>query len=222
MMIKFTCAWKNVLEVSCLIEFLKRNTFLRKRLLEFSSKFSKRLITATTQEYAIEIWSLRISCFKIRVMNLTSKLLILDSQKYLIPEVSMISYLEPGDTLMKTGCGTPYYISPEVLTHNYSEACDMWSAGCILYVLLCGYPPFYGDDDWEIIESVRKGVFDFPLEEWEDVSDEAKDLIKKLIAPPELRLTSHESLKHPWIKSLAKTQKKEKLTHLDVNTLQKY
>ena len=56
---------------------------------------------------------------------------------------------------MKTGCGTPYYISPEVLTHNYSEMCDMWSTGCILYVLLCGYPPFYGDDDKEIIESVR-------------------------------------------------------------------
>jgi calcium-dependent protein kinase len=87
---------------------------------------------------------------------------------------------------MKTGCGTPYYISPEVLTHNYSEACDMWSAGCILYVLLCGYPPFYGDDDREIIESVRRGVFDFPSEEWEDVSDEVKDLINKLIAPPEL------------------------------------
>lgn len=116
---------------------------------------------------------------------------------------------------MKTGCGTPYYISPEVLTHNYSEACDMWSAGCIMYVLLCGYPPFYGDDDWEIIENVRKGEFDFPPDEWNDVSEEAKDLIKRLIAPPELRLTSHEALKHPWIKSLAKHQKKEKLTNLD-------
>lgn len=123
---------------------------------------------------------------------------------------------------MKTGCGTPYYISPEVLTHNYSEACDMWSAGCILYVMLCGYPPFYGDDDREIIENVRKGIFDFPVEEWDDVSDEAKDLIKKLIAPPELRLNSHESLKHVWIKSLAKTQKKERLNNIDVNTLQEY
>ena len=111
--------------------------------------------------------------------------------------------------MMKTGCGTPYYISPEVLTHNYNEQCDLWSAGCILYVLLCGYPPFYGDDDREIIEMVRKGEFDFPEEEWDDVSEEAKDLISKLVCKPEMRLTAREALKHPWIKTLAKNSKKK-------------
>lgn len=128
----------------------------------------------------------------------------------------------PGDSEMKTGCGTPYYISPEVLTHNYNEACDMWSAGVMLYVLLCGYPPFYGDDDREIIESVRVGEYDFPPEEWEDVSDEAKDLIQHLICKPETRLTAHEALKHSWIKTLAKNSKREKLTKIDVNALQIY
>jgi len=95
---------------------------------------------------------------------------------------------------MKTKAGTPYYISPEVLTGNYDKSCDMWSAGCILYILLCGYPPFYGDDDQEILRAVKKGAFDFDGEEWEEVSSEAKDLIKKLICKPERRLTAMEAL----------------------------
>ena len=78
---------------------------------------------------------------------------------------------------MNTRAGTPNYISPEVLAGNYGVECDMWSAGCILYILLCGYPPFYGDDDREIPKgsrngrhvSVAKGKFDFDGEEWDEM-----------------------------------------------------
>jgi calcium-dependent protein kinase len=91
---------------------------------------------------------------------------------------------------MNTRAGTPNYISPEVLAGNYGVECDLWSAGCILYVLLCGYPPFYGDDDMEVLQMVAKGKFDFDGEEWEEISKEAKDLIKKLICKPERRLSA--------------------------------
>ena len=101
---------------------------------------------------------------------------------------------------MKTRAGTPYYISPEVLAGNYDKSCDLWSAGCILYILLCGYPTFYGDDDQAILKMVQEGKYDFDGDEWEEVSKEAIDLIKKLIAKPEKRLSAQEALDHKWFK----------------------
>jgi calcium-dependent protein kinase len=91
---------------------------------------------------------------------------------------------------MKTKVGTPYYISPDVLSGDYDFRCDIWSAGCILYIMLCGYPPFNGDNDEEIIENVQKGVIHFDEDEWSEISKDAKDLIKKMITTPEKRLTA--------------------------------
>ncbi len=124
---------------------------------------------------------------------------------------------------MKTRAGTPYYISPEVLMGNYDVSCDMWSAGCMLYILLCGYPPFYGDDNKEILEMVQKGDFDFDGEEWDEVSAEAKDLIKKLICKPERRLTAQEALNHKWVKNLTKKKTDENvLRKLNIGNMKSF
>lgn len=72
---------------------------------------------------------------------------------------------------MKARLGTAYYIAPEVLKGEYDEKCDVWSCGVILYILLCGYPPFNGDTDLEIFERIKIGRFDFPSPEWDCVSN---------------------------------------------------
>jgi len=71
---------------------------------------------------------------------------------------------------MNTKAGTPYYIAPEVINGDYDENCDVWAAGVILYIMMCGYPPFYGDSDNEILRCVKRGQYDFKGEEWELVN----------------------------------------------------
>jgi len=68
-----------------------------------------------------------------------------------------------------------------VLERRYDEKCDIWSCGVILYILLSGMPPFNGDDDEAIMESVKKGVLSFDSDEWRSVSLEAKRLIIKML-----------------------------------------
>lgn len=102
---------------------------------------------------------------------------------------------------MQTKVGTPYYIAPEVLDGEYTKSCDIWSIGVITYILLCGYPPFYGDTQPIIFQSVRKGNFDFPSPEWDTISDSAKDFIRCLLnVDPSLRPSASGALNHIWIR----------------------
>lgn len=108
-------------------------------------------------------------------------------------------FLQQGE-IMHARVGTPYYIAPEVLEKHYDHRCDLWSCGVILYILLCGYPPFWGDRDSEIFRKVRRGLYSFKGAEWATVSDTAKDLISKLLMmDPRERLTAAQALEHPWI-----------------------
>jgi calcium-dependent protein kinase len=98
--------------------------------------------------------------------------------------------------------GTPYYIAPEVLQRNYDEKCDVWSCGVILYILLCGYPPFNGPNDVEIMKAVKNGKFTFDDPDWKMISPEAKSIITKmLMLSPNKRVSAREALEDPWIKS---------------------
>lgn len=94
--------------------------------------------------------------------------------------------------IMQTKVGTPYYVAPEVLQRQYTKSCDVWSIGVITYILLCGYPPFYGDSDTQIFESVKVGKFDFPSPEWDTISDSAKDFVIQMLQKhPKDRYVKH-------------------------------
>ena len=119
--------------------------------------------------------------------------------------------------------GTPYYIAPEVLFEKYDEKCDIWSCGIIMYILLCGYPPFNGEHDKEILAKIKLGKFSFPDEEWIDVSEGAKDLIRKLLTyKPEERPAAGQCLDHYWIKDNNKRQVNTTLGKKCLNNMRKF
>ena len=96
--------------------------------------------------------------------------------------------------------GTPYYIAPEILAGEYNEKCDMWSVGVILYILLCGRPPFDGENDDEILENVSKGLYKISGPIWSRMTGECIDLVKKMLTfDPEKRISAAQAIGHPWI-----------------------
>ncbi|CDW88681.1 protein kinase domain containing protein [Stylonychia lemnae] len=102
---------------------------------------------------------------------------------------------------MYSKMGTPFYIAPEVLKKKYNEKCDVWSCGVILYILLCGNPPFNGKNDQAIFDSISLGFVSFQGVEWKNVSNQAKIFIKKLLqVHPDQRLSAQQALSDPWIK----------------------
>jgi calcium-dependent protein kinase len=109
--------------------------------------------------------------------------------------------------------GTAYYMAPEIINQKYDEKCDVWSCGVIMYILLCGYPPFYGidsDDDSAILESIIKGKFSMEGREWEKVSKEGKNLIKKMLTyDPSKRPSAEQCLQDVWISKYRKDQEIE-------------
>lgn len=120
-----------------------------------------------------------------------------------IIDFGLACQFQPGLSLT-TKAGTPYYVAPQVLEGNYDHTSDLWSCGVIMYVLLCGYPPFYGDTDSEVLEKVTKGEFDFPKEDWKGISEDAKHLISNLLkVDTTKRYTATQALQHAWIRDRA-------------------
>lgn len=108
----------------------------------------------------------------------------------------------PGE-LSSTKTGTPYYVSPEVLEGQYAEKSDVWSIGVIMYMMLCGSPPFQGNDIKAVLASVMAAQLRFDQKEWKGVSTEAKTVLRALLTrDPERRLSAAEAVQCEWIQQM--------------------
>lgn len=105
--------------------------------------------------------------------------------------------------LLYTVCGTPTYVAPEILLETgYWLKVDIWAMGVIVFILLCGYPPFVSptNDQEELFETILAGHFEFASPYWDDASQMAKDMITLMLqTDPELRFSALEVLQHPWL-----------------------
>ncbi|XP_064480823.1 myosin light chain kinase, smooth muscle-like [Ornithodoros turicata] len=135
-------------------------------------------------------------------------------------DFGLARFFEPGKKLQVL-FGTPEFVAPEVV--NFDKVCyrtDMWSVGVICYVLLSGLSPFMGNSELETMANVTKAEYDFDDESFDEISNEAKDFIAKLLLKDrEERLTAKQCLDHPWLR---KREKKKDEAQLDKKKLKRY
>ncbi|XP_076884182.1 calcium-dependent protein kinase 8-like [Bidens hawaiensis] len=113
-------------------------------------------------------------------------------------------FFQPGEVFNEI-VGSPYYMAPEVLKRNYGPEVDVWSAGVILYILICGVPPFWAETEQGVAQAIIRSVINFKRDPWPKISDNVKDLVKKMLDPdPKSRLTAQQVLEHPWLVNLKK------------------
>ena len=134
-----------------------------------------------------------------------------------------ISVVKEPDAMIKESIGTPYYIAPEVWKKSYNEKCDVWSAGVIMYILLSGTPPFNAATDAEMKKMILEGSYSIEGGIWDEVSDNAKDLISKLLTYEEKdRTCAGEALSHPWITELCESKIDDKVAKKALMNLSKF
>eukprot|EP00298_Acanthocystis_sp_HF-20_P004955 c15258_g1_i1.p1 GENE.c15258_g1_i1~~c15258_g1_i1.p1 ORF type:complete len:609 (+),score=266.10 c15258_g1_i1:161-1987(+) len=121
------------------------------------------------------------------------------------------TFQNPDGNMTGSSCGTLDYIAPELLLEfPHNQSVDLWSVGVVLYILLCGFPPFFAEDDETVFDLISKGVYDFPSPGWDHVSEDAKHLVTCLLQfEPSDRWTASQALSHSWIvrNSLLNAQK---------------
>ena len=164
-------------------------------------------------------------CHKMRVIHRDIKpenIMIINKENNKFLHVKLIDFgtarIFSEGNKQKGLVGSSYYIAPEVVKGNYDEACDVWSIGVIMYLMLTGIPPFYGKDDDSILFHVSEGKYDTTIDSFVKLSGNAKDLIKKLLKfEPKERITARDAINHPWFQT-----EEFKSTYQRINTVNSF
>ncbi|KAF8929539.1 hypothetical protein BGZ58_008873 [Dissophora ornata] len=126
-----------------------------------------------------------------------------ENSRLMITDFGLSKVLTGGNDVLMTACGTPGYVAPEVLEQiGHGKPVDMWSVGVIAYTLLCGYTPFWGEDQPSLFESIISGEYEYEEEYWKDISPLAKSFIDTLLRPADQRPTATQALSHPWFRAM--------------------
>ncbi|XP_063968051.1 MAP kinase-activated protein kinase 5-like [Lytechinus pictus] len=187
-------------------------------------RFTERQAVILTKQIASAV----LRCHNLNIAHRDLKpenLLLKDNSEDSPVKLSDFGFAKVDDGTLMTPHFTPYYVAPQVLEaqkrqrreqknliqtsprpYTYDKGCDMWSLGVIIYIMLCGYPPFYPDTpsrqlSKDMRHKIMAGQYEFPTEEWSLISDEAKDVVKRLLkVDPSERLNIEELCSHPWLK----------------------
>lgn len=128
------------------------------------------------------------------------------------------------DKKMTNILGTAYYMAPEVLNGIYDEKCDIWSCGVVLYILLCGYPPFPGKTNDEVYKAVKIGKYEMPSKDWDRISKDAKDLVSNMLKfNSKDRFSAKDCFDHSWFKKMEKNDiAKKDDSHIVLENMKKF
>lgn len=178
-------------------------------------KFSEKVTAYIMKQVLSAVYFCHLN--KVIHRDLKPENILLESEKEASKELFQIKVIDFGTSdkikknkMLTMQIGTPYYIAPEVLVASYNEKCDLWSCGVIMYILLCGSPPFFAEEDEEIYKLVKEGKFSMSGKDWMVVSPEAKDLIRHLLTKDiSKRLSAQQALDHAWFKKMNHILKKE-------------